>query len=1013
MRTFKRELCVAIILMLIMVPFMCVTEADAKVDEDKLSSRIQISDTPACRNRKPSTTPTTSTVNIVNGIPRLLINNEPVPLTGYMTIVDPYSSPTNFSFVMKYIDYTSESGFTFMLLELFWANMDPELTLPSFPEDAAQRIDWSVLDRLFDYAASKGVYLMPVFTYGSATAWWYTTPNWSCQNYYNRSQVNNDGEWGPMPCFNASEHWKYADQVISFMVNRYKNHPALLGWELGTGWTNENNYMGGGSYGTEGWFDYSNFTKEQFRDWLKGTYSNDENALKTAWNDTEVAFDTAEFPQPLTPDPAQDLVGLNLGGDDRRQFYDWQMFRLHQKKLDRDHFGNLYKQLDPDHVLFAIPGSFPLASGLLLDYAATSLITDYYEYGEAPYVDGVFIAPSVKENQWEDNLQGSILYPFAKYWHSRGKVAFIDFENWGNFDQIWNLRSWIYYLSALGIGVVWNAGGILGPDGSTIYEYSDVERAELNKCSYLIQNLPKFIPRKEKLAILDSHLLPEIDYQKMFREEGDYWLTTFKLIDTLLLGKLFADANLEYDVLCDVDVISNPSVLNNYTAIAVPNIFRMTDELKDVLVDYRNDGGGLFLIGRSAMFNRYGNYDSSYLKEILGVSTDISEYQINLANPNDLTWNFVNSDSSGLINGLKGKECDNLNLYYIPYFDYASNGYSVIGHLKSNPNIGTLIYKDKTIFWAGKFGSQVFWNNANQQNNLMNFLRNLYDFYGIKHDDVEKYRITDVGGNYKFLLSNKLYDGKISFDLDRVGFNQNSEYLVYDWTNMAGLTKIYPIDTTIEMDLSLEPKTPRLFSITECTPDPSFVASEWAVFEGEEWSESGDLLTIDLKTNTNAKVAVYLSNKENYTISLDAGDVLNIAEDTATDTLLIVFHPSNTQAVLEVLFGEEIEDDTPPSLNIERPLKYLYIFDQEMMPTIFGNTIIMGKITIKADAMDNQSGMKKVEFYIDDVLKNTDTYPPYEWLWNELIIGRHTIKVIAYDSKENFTTDDIMVRKFL
>ncbi len=82
------------------------------------------------------------------------------------------------------------------------------------------------------------------------------------------------------------------------------------------------------------------------------------------------------------------------------------------------------------------------------------------------------------------------------------------------------------------------------------------------------------------------------------------------------------------------------------------------------------------------------------------------------------------------------------------------------------------------------------------------------------------------------------------------------------------------------------------------------------------------------------------------------------------------------------------------------------------MPTIFGNTIIVGKITIEADAMDNQSGMNKVEFYVDDVLKNTDNYPPYQWLWNEFAFGNHELKVIAYDNGGNTAKDKIEVKIF-
>ena len=59
--------------------------------------------------------------------------------------------------------------------------------------------------------------------------------------------------------------------------------------------------------------------------------------------------------------------------------------------------------------------------------------------------------------------------------------------------------------------------------------------------------------------------------------------------------------------------------------------------------------------------------------------------------------------------------------------------------------------------------------------------------------------------------------------------------------------------------------------------------------------------------------------------------------------------------------------------------------------------------------MDNQSGMNKVEFYIDNVLKSIDDEAPYKWLWNEYAVGNHEIKVMAYDSKGNKVEDIISV----
>ena len=90
---------------------------------------------------------------------------------------------------------------------------------------------------------------------------------------------------------------------------------------------------------------------------------------------------------------------------------------------------------------------------------------------------------------------------------------------------------------------------------------------------------------------------------------------------------------------------------------------------------------------------------------------------------------------------------------------------------------------------------------------------------------------------------------------------------------------------------------------------------------------------------------------------------------------------------------------------ITRPKEeYLYIADREIIPTIFRNTVIIGKITMEADVY-SEGGIDMVEFYVDDELKFVDEEMPYEWLWDERTFGRHEIKVIAYDKEGNTTSD--------
>ncbi len=74
--------------------------------------------------------------------------------------------------------------------------------------------------------------------------------------------------------------------------------------------------------------------------------------------------------------------------------------------------------------------------------------------------------------------------------------------------------------------------------------------------------------------------------------------------------------------------------------------------------------------------------------------------------------------------------------------------------------------------------------------------------------------------------------------------------------------------------------------------------------------------------------------------------------------------------------------------------------------------IIIGLIDIEINASQEQIGIERVEFYIDDILQATDITVPYSWTWNNIRFFKHTIKVIAYDTSGKSTSTSIGVWKF-
>jgi hypothetical protein len=108
---------------------------------------------------------------------------------------------------------------------------------------------------------------------------------------------------------------------------------------------------------------------------------------------------------------------------------------------------------------------------------------------------------------------------------------------------------------------------------------------------------------------------------------------------------------------------------------------------------------------------------------------------------------------------------------------------------------------------------------------------------------------------------------------------------------------------------------------------------------------------------------------------------------------------------------------TPSIIDIElnRPLNALYIQNQLIMP--WNSPRIIGAINISVIIpwgwWGEQDEVEKVEFYIDDVLQTTLTEQPYNWTWSQYTIGKHVIKVIAYDFNGDTTTKEVEVNKFL
>lgn len=112
--------------------------------------------------------------------------------------------------------------------------------------------------------------------------------------------------------------------------------------------------------------------------------------------------------------------------------------------------------------------------------------------------------------------------------------------------------------------------------------------------------------------------------------------------------------------------------------------------------------------------------------------------------------------------------------------------------------------------------------------------------------------------------------------------------------------------------------------------------------------------------------------------------------------------------------GSIIADNTPPTVEITRPMPGIYIMDgQRILP--YPYPVIIGQMTIKIDADDMGAGIEKVDVYIDGKLRGTYTEEPYECLWDEASIGFFKIKAIALDQvgfNATVAVNDVFILNF-
>ena len=129
-----------------------------------------------------------------------------------------------------------------------------------------------------------------------------------------------------------------------------------------------------------------------------------------------------------------------------------------------------------------------------------------------------------------------------------------------------------------------------------------------------------------------------------------------------------------------------------------------------------------------------------------------------------------------------------------------------------------------------------------------------------------------------------------------------------------------------------------------------------------------------------------------YSFALDTATLSN-AQHNLQAKAFDAANNIGTSSIVTVTVNNPVPDTTAPTVSITSPANA---------------ATVSGTITISASASDNVA-VAKVEFYVDNVLKGTDTISPYSIAFDTKTLTNtaHTIKAVAFDTPNNQASGQI------
>jgi len=168
---------------------------------------------------------------------------------------------------------------------------------------------------------------------------------------------------------------------------------------------------------------------------------------------------------------------------------------------------------------------------------------------------------------------------------------------------------------------------------------------------------------------------------------------------------------------------------------------------------------------------------------------------------------------------------------------------------------------------------------------------------------------------------------------------------------------------------------------------------------------------VDASLNHEYRNQTYTNSTGFYSINLASGELYLDISKMGYEYYDPYRHDADENSTLwyNVSIGQQTIE-----VDFLKPLRAFYINNKRLMP--YYKTRIIGSIDIEIYSHEDWYGhseVDRVEFYIDGKLKAEKDSEPFVWTWDEKKIGKHTIKVVAFDYEGNSDSKEIVVYKLL